>query len=386
MASRAFGYAGVTLYEALVPGMPGYRSLAGQLNELELLSPAPDGDFHWPLVANSALASISRRLFAHAGTSARTAIDALELNIYNRYETVATSAVRKRSVERGRMVAAAVFEWSKHDGGHEGYMFNFPSRYRPPVGEGLWRATPPKYQRAMQPAWGANRPFALPAGDACLPPPPPAFSTDPASPMYAEALEVYETVRDLTPEQRETALYWADDPTLTATPPGHSLAIATQLIREEDASLARAAEVYARMGIGLADAFIANWDAKYHYNRIRPITYIQEVIDPAWNATTIADPVYTPPFPEYPSGHSTESAAAAVILGSLFGADREFTDRTQQRLGFAPRTYPSFWAAAEEAAVSRLYGGIHFRSGNEQGLAQGRCVGERVIRLELGGS
>ena len=385
VASRAFGYAGVTLYEALLPGMPGHRSLAGQLNELEVLPPAPDANYHWPLVANSALASVSRRLFAHAGASARTAIDALELNIYNRYETTATAAVRRRSVQRGRMVAAAIFEWSKQDGGHEGYMFNFPTRYRPPVGEGLWRATPPKYQRAMQPYWGDNRPFALPAGDSCLPPPPPAYSTDPASPMYAEALEVYATVRDLTPEQRETALYRADDPTLTATPPGHSLAIATQLLREEDASLARAADVYARMGVGLADAFIANWNAKFHYNRLRPITYIQAVIDPTWNTTSITDPLYTPPFPEYPSGHSTESGAAAVILGALFGADREFTDRSQVRLGFAPRTFPSFWAAAEEAAVSRLYGGIHFRSGNEQGLVQGRCVGEHVLNLELGG-
>lgn len=385
VASRAFGYAGVTLYEALVPGMTGYRSLAGQLKGLERPPQAPDQDYHWPLVANSALASISRRLFAGAGGSARTAIDALELNIYNRYETAATPAIRRRSVERGRRVAAAIFEWSKHDGGHEGYMFNFPVRYQPPAGASLWRPTPPKYQRALQPYWGANRPFALPSGDACLPSPPPAYSSDPGSALYAEAREVYDTVRSLTPEQRETALYWADDPTLTATPAGHSLAIATQLLREEDASLARAAEVYARLGIGLADAFVANWNAKFHYNRIRPITYIQDVIDPTWNATSVTDPVYTPPFPEYPSGHSTESGAAAVILGDLFGADREFTDRTQARLGFAPRTYPSFWAAAEEAAVSRLYGGIHFRSGNEQGLVQGRCVGEQVLELELGG-
>jgi hypothetical protein len=385
VASRAFGYAGVTLYEALVPGMPGYRSLAGQLNDLPVLSPTADANYHWPLVANSALASISRRLFAGAGGPARTAVDALELNIYNRYETAATPAIRRRSVERGRMVAATIFEWSKHDGGHEGYMFNFPVRYQPPAGEGLWRATPPKYQRALQPYWGANRPLALPTGDACLPPPPPAYSTDPGSAMYAEALEVYDTVSNLTLEQRETALYWADDPTLTATPPGHSLAIATQLLREENATLARAAEGYARLGIGLADAFIANWNAKFHFNRVRPITYIQEVIDPTWNATSVTDPVYTPPFPEYPSGHAAESGAAAVILGTLFGANREFTDRSQARLGFAPRAYPSFWATAEEAAASRLYGGIHFRSGNEQGLTQGKCVGEAVLRLDMGG-
>ena len=136
--------------------------------------------------------------------------------------------------------------------------------------------------------------------------------------------------------------------------------------------------------MALADAFIACWETKYTYNRFRPITYIQQVIDPTWNATTLTDPVLTPPFPEYPSGHSTEAGAMAAVLSAIFGEDYAFTDASQTRLGFAPRAYASFWQAAEEAAESRLYGGIHFRTSNAQGLAQGRCVAEYVNQIELG--
>jgi hypothetical protein len=385
VASRAMGYAGVTLYAAIQPGMPGAPSLVGQLNGLAWLPPVEAGaDYHWPLVANSALASINRRLFAHGGASVRGAIDALELSIRTRYKTEAPLDVVRRSTARGREVAAAIFAWSKSDGGHEGYMFNFPRTFQPPRGDGLWVTTPPANQRAMQPFWGANRAFAMPTSDACALPPPPDFSTALTSTTYLEAQEVYTTVQSLTPAQRETALYWADDPTLTATPPGHSLAIGTQVLRQENASLSLAATTYARLGMALADAFIACWETKYTYNRLRPITYIQQVIDPTWNATTLTDPVQTPPFPEYPSGHSTEAGAMAVVLSAIFGDDYAFTDASQTRLGFAPRAYASFWQAAEEAAESRLYGGIHFRTSNEQGLAQGRCVAGYANQIEIG--
>lgn len=380
VASRAMGYAGVTLYEALRPGMPDKPSLVGRLNGLDWTPPAEAGDYHWPLVANSALASINRRLFAHAGATARTAIDGLEESIRARYAPTVAPEVVQRSLRRGRAVAAAIFAWSKQDGGHEGYLYNLPLSYSPPQGEGLWTPTPPQYQRAMQPFWGQNRPFAMPTADACALPPPAPYSTSPASALFLEAMEVYTTVQTLTPAQREIALYWADDPILTATPPGHSLAIATQVLRQEGASLADAAETYARLGVALADAFIACWHDKFTYNRLRPITYIQRVIDPTWNATELTDPVRTPPFPEYPSGHATEAGAAATVLTYLFGSAYPFTDESQVRLGFAPRHYATFWEAAEEAAQSRLYGGIHFRSANEGGLEQGRCVGAWVLQ------
>ncbi len=384
VASRALGYAGVTLYESVAPGIPGASSLAGQLNGLAQLPQVESGaQYHWPSVANAALAGITRRLFAAGGGAQRAAIDGLEINLRKRFADQAPPDVIRRSIRHGRLVAAAIFAWSRSDGGHEGYFFNTPLNYVTPIGEGLWSPTPPSYQRPLQPYWGQNRPLMLTDGSECAPPPPPAYSTDPTSPMYLEAREVYDTVRNLTPEQRDIALFWSDDPNLTATPPGHSIALATLVLRDENASLALAAETLARVGIAVADAFIGCWNVKYQYNRIRPIDYIQRVIDPAWNNPTPTDPVVTPPFPEYPSGHSTEIAAAAAVLTALFGDDYLLVDRTQERLGFAPRVFPSFDAAAEEAAMSRLYGGIHFPSGNEAGLAQGKCIGARVMGLQM---
>lgn len=169
----------------------------------------------------------------------------------------------------------------------------------------------------------------------------------------------------------------------TPNPPGHSMALATQVLREKNAPLALAAETYAKVGIAVADAFIGCWHTKYKYSVVRPITYIQKVIDPTWNTAKLTDPVTTPPFPEYSSGHSVQSAATAVVLASLFGEHYRVTDHTNDRRGFLPRSFASFWALAQEAAISRLYGGIHYRSAIEAGLEQGRCIGQKVVTLHF---
>ncbi len=378
VASRAFGYLGVTLYEAIVPGMPGYQSLAGQLNALAVLpQPAPGADYHWPTVANSALATATRELFANASEENLAAIDALYERLAAEFELDAD--VFSRSVRHGHDVATAVYTWSMTDGAHEGYLYTFPSDYVPPSGSGFWIPTPRVNgdpQPALQPYWGNNRPFVLDSGDTCMPPAPPAYSEDPASAFYVEAMEVYETTQNLTAEQEEIAVFWADNPGETATPPGHSISILTQILTQEDATLDFAAEAYARLGIAVADAFIGCWYAKYEYNLLRPVTYIQQVMDEAW-----MPPLNTPPFPEYPSGHSVQSGAAAVVLAGLFGEAYSFTDHTHDEMGLAPRSFNSFAEAAEEAAISRLYGGIHYRAAIELGVEQGSCIGEQVNAL-----
>jgi membrane-associated phospholipid phosphatase len=136
------------------------------------------------------------------------------------------------------------------------------------------------------------------------------------------------------------------------------------------------AEVYARLGVALADAFVACWHAKFEYDLLRPVTYIRKQIDAKWEPL-----LNTPPFPEYPSGHSTQSGAAATVLTAIFGDARGFTDGTGSADGLAPRRFASFWDAAEEAGISRLYAGIHFRAAIERGLEQGRCVGARAVAL-----
>jgi hypothetical protein len=219
--------------------------------------------------------------------------------------------------------------------------------------------------------------MVLASPDTCAPPPPPAYSDDPASTFFARAREVYTTSVPLTEEQRTIAQYWADSAGATGTPPGHWVAIVGQLARTEGLSLMAAAESYARVGLAVADAFIGCWHTKYTYNLLRPETYITRFIDPAWLPLLI-----TPGFPSYTSGHATQSGAAATVLTDLFGVT-PLTDTLHQdhdlEPPLAPRHFGSFDEAAEEAALSRLYGGIHYRFDNDQGLAQGRCIGQAIV-------
>jgi hypothetical protein len=328
---------------------------------------------------------MTRLLFATAAEEQQQAIEALELRFATLYQNEVDATTYRRSVAWGLTMADAIFAWSMNDGGHEGYLRNFPDDYVAPVGDNLWVPTPPKFSAALQPYWGENRPFVLPANNACPAPPPPTYSEDPDSTFYHEAWEVYEVVQTADPTQIEIARFWADDPGKTATPSGHWISILNQVLEQEAASLGLASKSYAQVSIAVADSFITCWQTKFLYNVPRPITYIQRVIDPTWNTPVVVDPVITPPFPEYTSGHSVQSAAAATVLSALFGDNYEFTDSTHASLGYAPRTFASFSDAAQEAAISRLYGGIHYRSAIENGMAQGKCVGNRVLELRFGG-
>ncbi len=203
VATRALAYAGVALYEALVPGMPDHRSLSGQLNGLSQLPQACTNPvYHWPTVANSSLAAILRSLFPTAPAEGRAAIDSMEARFAAQFGPGLPPGVYLRSVDRGQRVAAAVFEWSKSDGGHEGYLRNFPSDYVPPAGPGLWVPPPPGFLPALQPFWGSCRTFAIASGATCPPGDHTPYSEKPSSRFYAEAVEVYETVNDLTPRPR----------------------------------------------------------------------------------------------------------------------------------------------------------------------------------------
>lgn len=386
VASRAFGYLGVALYETVRPGIEGSRTLAGQLNQLIRLPHTYSwASYHWPSAANATLASMLRMLFPTATAEHLQAIDALEEEFAQRFQAEVDAMTFRRSVAWGQTMADAIYTWSMSDGGHEGYARNFPKDYVAPVGVGLWTPTPPQYATALQPYWGENRPFVLTDGSACPSVPPPAYSEDADSSFYAEAREVYEVVQSTDPNFVEIARYWSDDPGRTATPPGHWVTILNQVLAAEDATLALASESLAKVGIAVADSFITCWHTKFLYNVPRPITYIQQVIDPSWNTPVVTDPVITPPFPEYPSGHSVQSGAAALVLTALFGEDYAFTDATHVAIGLAPRSFASFDDAAKEAALSRLYGGIHYRAAIENGLAQGECVGARVLGLDFGG-
>jgi PAP2 superfamily len=371
VASRRYGIAAVAFYESIVPGMPGHASLGGQLNQLAAFTPPAQGThFHWPTVANAALGRTLELLFSTSPNSVAAIVN-LRNQLSAQLQHGVNTAMTTQSVARGEQIADAIATWASTDG--FATVNNCP--FTPPVGDEFWVPTGPVVNPLL-PCWGQLRTFAVASGTACSPPPPPAFSTVPGSEFHDMALEVYDAVNNNTPEQETIALFWADGGG-TGTPPGHWIAVASQLLTSDSASLAKAAEAYARLGIAVADAFICCWNAKYQYNLLRPVSYIQAHIDPNWT-TFIA----TPPFPEYTSGHSTQSGAAAVVLTEVFGV-RSFTDVTHTThnpgLNLAPRTFSSFAEAAAEAAQSRLYGGIHYTPANQNGMAQGTCLGETIL-------
>jgi hypothetical protein len=280
-------------------------------------------------------------------------------------------AVIDASIEFGEVFAAGVLQWISDDNYDDTRADT--QAFVIPSGEAfMWQLTT-EGSRPIEPLWGQIRPFVLDYADECNVEMNYEFSAEEDSVFYQQALEVYELGNDLTPEQRETVEWWVDTPGLTGAPAGHWMLIGSQLVDQLDLDLERTAEMYALLGITLADAFISCWSHKYEVNLLRPVTYIREYISPRWTPY-----VESPPFPEYPSGHSVGSAAAADTLTALFG-QVAFTDSANTNRGYAPRTYYSFEQAATEAAYSRIYGGIHFRAAVENGMRQGQCVSQRIF-------
>jgi membrane-associated phospholipid phosphatase len=375
-ASRIYGVVSVALYEAVVQGSDRNRSLVGQLNALTgVPEPLPRREYHWPAVANAAVAQAIRGIFPTLKPASLAAIGALENRFYEQFAARIGQRPLARSVEHGKAVADAILEWAEGDGFAA---FN-ACPYVPAAVAGAWKPTPPAFAPSpAQPCWGQLRPMVIVDGTACPPLGHPEFSTDSASEFAAAARQVRDVGLSLTEEQKTIATFWADNPGATGTPPGHWIAIVGQLARKHGLSLMTAAEAYARVGIAVTDAFIACWNFKYATNLQRPVTYIAERIDATWLPY-----LATPPFPTYTSGHSSQSGAASVVLTDQFGRKR-FTDTIRADLKLEPplppRTFASFAAAAAEAAVSRLYGGIHYGFDNEHGLEAGQCVGRTIAR------
>lgn len=379
VASRAFAYLGVTGYEALASGDATMVSLSGQLNGLTPVPARVAGEsYDEAIVVNAALGSAAKVLFSNTGPTGQRALKRFGEKMATSLDEGLSPELVARSQAYGESVTAHILAWSEGDGGAKIENMGFPLEFALNKGPSHWVPTSQinQQQKPLLPTWGENRPFAMPEGGTCGLPAPPAYSEEKGSPFYTEAFEVYDTVKTLTPEQRAIARFWSDDPMLSPTPPGHWIVIALGQLQARKASAADHADLLARLGVTLADAFIGCWHSKFEYDLLRPVTYIKRVIDPKWEPILI-----TPPFPEYPSGHSTQSGAAATVLTAFFGETVAFTDSTHEKDKLPNRPFKSFWEAAEEAGISRLYGGIHFRAAIERGLDQGRCIGARAVAL-----
>lgn len=374
VASRALGYSGLAAYESVVHGLPGRVSLAGILPQLDELPLPSGGAYHWGEVANHALYAMALAFYSNApqdlldgALEIRNDLSALHSD---EVDTVVLAASAAYGIELGDALAA----YAGLDGQAGCQFSNFPVDFEVPVGPGLW--TPLPGQQALQPYWGDKRCFVVEfVSSEMISAAPPVFSDQPGSELYTEAMAVYDAVNNVTPEEVTIAEYWADGPG-TVTPPGHSIAMLTQVLELENSDLGFAAEGYARVGFGVADAFVQCWKTKYIYNLERPITFINSYIDPDWSTI-----VATPPFPEYTSGHSSQSGAWGAIMTAMFGENYVFTDHTHGSNFGGPRTFNSFAECAEETAVSRLYGGIHFPIGNTMGSMSGIMIGELVNQL-----
>ncbi len=318
----------------------------------------------------------------------KLSIDSLERVIYDHFkmnhkdkETV------ERSVAYGKSIANAIFDWSKTDGGHRGYLYNFDKNMVHPNRPGSWK--PPLFAQSfshlpLHPHWGENRTF-LKQNTGLTTPQIIPYDTLAGSPYYNEFLEVYEKDQMLTQEEKEAAIWWGDDPDVSFTPPGHSYYIATLALEKEQPSLIKSAEAYAKVSLSVADAFINCWKWKYHFFSERPNTYIPKYIDQEWESFWP-----DPPFPCFPSGHAIQAAAAAVALEDIYGDTLGFIDRAHEgrerdevrETDFVIRSFDSFWEAAQETADSRFYGGIHTAQDNTVGLEEGTRIAQNVITLK----
>lgn len=367
--SRPFAYTGIALYEALVPGMPDHQTLSGQLADMPAMPKAVSGlAYHWPACANAALAAMNRSFFPNTSDANKASMNALEHEFSALYKSEAGEEVFHRSVQFGKAVAQLVFEWSKTDGAA-----NANAPYTPPAGPGLWTPTPPAFVSAFGPYWGHNRFFVIGSLDGIAPKAPPAYSVDPASDHYKMGKEVYDISQKLTADQRALALFYRDYPGFGD---GHYLSILNQILKQEKTKLELTAIILAKTGIACVDAGIGCWRIKFQHNQQRPIKYIREVLGhPEWN--TLFD---TPPFPDFPSGHSTIAGSFAEILKGFFGNKYHFTDHTYDYLGMAPRSYNSFDELAKEISDSRVYAGIHYRYSCEEGCELGRKIGQNISK------
>jgi hypothetical protein len=262
------------------------------------------------------------------------------------------------------------------------------ARFTPGKAAGNWQQTGPDYMEAVEPYWNTIRTMTVSKANAFLLPAPAPYKSEK---FLAECKEVYEAGKNITAAQKAFTNFWDCNPYATQTvghmmysvkkisPAGHWIGITGVVVRQKKLPLVEALHTYSLVAIGIFDAIICCWDEKYRSNYIRPVTAIQQLISPDWQPV-----LQTPPFPEYPSGHSVISAAAATILTHLYGEGFRYVDDVEKDYGLPARSFKSFFDAANEAAISRLYGGIHFRESLENGKLMGKNVGNTTWEKVVG--
>ncbi len=383
VTARIYAYTGLAAWEAAMPVMGGgFQSLAPRYPGLKLPKAEPGVSYHLPTVLNACYSNILQKMYVTAPKNIEEKRKSLEQKWAKAALKEVDSTAFATSAEFGKSIALAVYEWSVTDTiGHQANLHLYDKNYEPPAGAPFWQPCEDFPMPAMLPHWGEGRTFVVKPEDHLAAPLPP-FSMDPASPYYVQALEVYTMNSPLSPENQWIAEFWSDDfPGLTYSSAGRWISICNQVVLQERPPVEKVLETYLRVGLALSDAAVACWRSKYHYNLLRPETFIRQTIQPDWRPI-----VHTPSFPAYPSGHAMFSAAAAEVLTQLYGKQYELTDRSHEgctEFKGTPRHFHSFYEMAFENASSRIALGVHYRMDCEEGTRLGLNIGKEVAALPI---
>lgn len=380
VCSRIYAYTNIAAYEALRPISPQQNSYSNKLNGLgQVPQPEAGQAYYFPISSIIAFTTVGKKMVFNADTLA-----GMEKAFLKELDGLPLSkTMKENSIAYGQKVGQFILEWAAKDG----YLQrNSMASYIVTKDIARWQPTPPDYMDAVETNWRTLRPFSMDSAAQFRPIAPIKFDSTKGSAFYKEAFEVFETGNKLTEAQTAIAKFWDCNPNTSVTqghityfqqklsPPGHWIHITATLAEKEGFDALKTADVLSKVAIAMADGFISCWEAKYHYNVTRPETFINRFINKDWTPL-----IQTPPFPEYPSGHSACSGSASAVLNHFFGETYAYTDNVEAPFGMPARSFKSFNEAADEASISRFYGGIHFKTALVIGLEEGKNVGKNVV-------
>lgn len=384
VSARVYAYPCIAAYETMVYDSDKYTSLEGKLNGLSgLPKPDPSKEYSFEIAALTAFVETS-----NYGIFTEEKMDAFQDSLTSHFKEIGVpEEVLTNSHEFGKKIATHIIAWA--DGDLYKETRSYP-RYTPIKSDTAYALTPPDFVDPLEPHWEKIRPMIMDSASQFIPVRPYRFSLDPKSDFYKSVMYVYDISQKLTEEEKQIAKFWDNNPYIVehhghmmigvkkVGPAGHWLGIAGMAGKEHKTDFSESIATYAYTSIAFFDAFISAFDEKYRSEYIRPETFINLHIDHTWKPY-----IQTPPFPEYTSAHSVTSASAATVLTSLFGNEFSFVDSVEVPFGQTPRELNSFLEAAQEASMSRLYGGIHYLPSLDNGNLQGRKLGAHIVD-ELG--
>jgi len=383
LASRIYAYTSLAAHEVMRHADEKEISIVSKLKGFpDIPQPDKNKKYNYTPAASKAFYTVAGNL-----TFSKDTLTKYESNTYAPFKEVLSEEEYNNSIAFGEAVGNKIMERAAADNYKKTRALE---KYYGSKDDSKWQPTAPDYLDGVEPYWYQITPMVIDTSNPFDPGPPPTFNKNTNSEFYKMNKEVYDVGKNLTQEQKDIARFWDDNPfviehtghvmmaTKKQTPGGHWMGIATIACRQTKSDAVKSARTYALTSVALFEGFICVFDTKYRYSYVRPITIINQWIDPKWEPL-----LQTPPFPEYTSGHSTITGSAATVLTKLYGENFAFQDSSNMRYINMQRHYKSFLMASDECSVSRLYGGIHYRISLSRGADCGKKIGALIINQLL---